>query len=251
MVNEPEYRKEEQGSGKEEQGSADNGQYRVPGSDSQPDPGTEQREDCDGTGMRLESESVAEEEESEAVAGDAEALEWQKTLEEVTRQRDEYLRLLQRVQADFENFKRRAERQRFETVQRANEELLEKILPLVDDLERALANAQHDTPAEALIEGVRLIHRQFLDILAREGVEPIAAEGEQFDPQKHEAVMQQECRDIPEGTVLEEYRRGYCLRDRVIRPCMVKVAVSPESPPGEAEGQAKTDGAGENDGPGA
>ena len=131
-----------------------------------------------------------------------------------------------RLAADFENFKRRAAKEREETVKLANERLLRDLLPIVDNLERALA-----TPgdSDALREGVKLVHKQFADTLARFGAAPFSAVGTPFDPMRHEALMQQESAEVPAGHVLTELVKGYTLGDRLIRPASVVVAKAPEA----------------------
>ena len=131
----------------------------------------------------------------------------------------EYLDLLQRERAAFINFRRRSEAERAESQHYATGQLLKKLLPVVDDLDRALTVAPAGEP---WVEGVRMIARKFHSLLEAEGVTPVAAVGQPFDPTVHEAVAYDEG---GEGTdvVLEEFARGYRHRDRVLRPAMVKV----------------------------
>lgn len=142
------------------------------------------------------------------------------------RERDEYYDLLLRKTAEFDNYRRRVERERRELSEYAAAELLRDILPLVDDLERALASTPADAPgsATALRSGVELILRHTLDLLKKRGVTAIDAKGADFDPHVHESVTQEVSADHREGEVLEEFRRGYKLGDRLLRPAMVKVA---------------------------
>lgn len=144
-------------------------------------------------------------------------------LEKQKEEKEEYLRLLQRTRADFENYRRRTQRERLDLINRANERLFLELLPVLDNLERAL-QVDGEPTAAAIIEGVELIHRQFLEILRREGVTPIEAQGEPFNPKIHEAVLQVEDCAAEAGTVVEEVQRGYMLHDRVLRPSLVKVA---------------------------
>ncbi len=131
-----------------------------------------------------------------------------------------------RVAADFENFKRRSAKEREETVKLANERLLRDLLPIVDNLERALA-----TPGEsdALREGVKLVHKQFVDTLSRFGATPFSSVGTPFDPMRHEALMQQESAEVPAGHVVTEIAKGYMMGERLIRPASVVVARAPEA----------------------
>ena len=133
---------------------------------------------------------------------------------------------LLRVAADFDNFKKRAARERNEYVALANERLLKELLPVLDDLERALdAVGQHE---EATVEeGVRLVHRSLASLLERNGVREIATEGK-FDPHVHEALLSQPS-EAEEGSVIDVVQKGYTLGDRVVRPARVVIASAPES----------------------
>jgi molecular chaperone GrpE len=138
---------------------------------------------------------------------------------------DKYVRLT----ADFDNYKKRALRERGEAVRYANESLLEKLLPIVDNFEAALAAANTVTTpgVDSLKTGVNMIFTQMKNFLSENGVEEIDAAGKPFDPNLHEAVSQKESTDVPEGQVIEQMRKGYKLRDRLIRPAMVVVAKKP------------------------
>ncbi|MFZ5817715.1 MAG: nucleotide exchange factor GrpE [Bacillota bacterium] len=129
---------------------------------------------------------------------------------------------LLRAQADFENYRRRVAREKEELALYANQKLLLSFLPVLDNLERALAT-QPVAGDEKLRQGVELTARSFREILAKEGVTPIEAVGQPFDPNQHEAVMTEESTEHEDGTVLFEFQKGYRLGDRVIRPSMVKV----------------------------
>jgi molecular chaperone GrpE len=129
---------------------------------------------------------------------------------------------LLRLAADFDNYKKRAAREREEYVVLANERLLKELLPVLDDLERAL-NAAEDHEEAQLEEGVRLVHRSLASLLARNGVEEIATDGK-FDPHVHEALLAQPAEDREQGDVLDVIQKGYRLGDRVVRPARVIVA---------------------------
>lgn len=141
----------------------------------------------------------------------------------LTGERDEWKNRAARALADLENYRRRAQRDKDEIAAYANQRLVLQMLPVLDNLERALTAAGTDESG-GLREGVELIARQFRDALAKEGVVPIEAIGKPFDPNLHEAVMQVESDEYEEPTVLEEFQRGYRLNERVIRPSVVKVA---------------------------
>ncbi len=130
--------------------------------------------------------------------------------------------LLRKV-ADYENLRRRTDRERSELIVMANERLILEILPFVDDLERSLASAT-DRTDDPFVQGIAMIHQKFLKALERAGVTPIATAGELFDVALHEALMQVERDDIAPGTIVEEVQRGYRLHDKVIRHAKVIVA---------------------------
>jgi molecular chaperone GrpE len=129
-----------------------------------------------------------------------------------------------RVSADFENYKKRVSREKTELVRYGNEELIKELLPVLDNLERALEHASGGGGADGIIEGVEMILLQFLQILQRVGVTPISAIGERFDPALHEAVMEMENGEYDPGYVVSEMQKGYQLNDRLLRPAKVVVA---------------------------
>jgi molecular chaperone GrpE len=140
---------------------------------------------------------------------------------ELEAERDERLADLQRVAADFDNYRKRTARDHQALVERASERLVKELLPVLDDLERALeAAAQHEEAK--LEEGVRLVHRELVKALAREGLVEVETEG-QFDPHVHEALLSQPS-DQEDGSVIEVLQKGYRLGDRVLRPARVVVS---------------------------
>ena len=128
---------------------------------------------------------------------------------------------LLRLAADFENYKKRAARERQEYVRLANERLIAELIPILDDLERALAAAEEHQEAQ-LEEGVRLVHRSLAALLERHGITPISADGK-FDPHVHEALLSQPS-EAEEGSVIDVVQKGYKLGDRVVRPARVVIA---------------------------
>jgi len=142
---------------------------------------------------------------------------------------DEYKDNWIRTAADLENFKKRAARERTEAAQFANVALLQKLLPILDNFEMAQTAAQNagDEKLASLQAGVAMIQQQLKTILAETGLEEIDATGKLFDPALHEAVSQQETADTPEGHVVQQIRKGYKLRDRLVRPASVVVAKKP------------------------
>jgi molecular chaperone GrpE len=144
------------------------------------------------------------------------------TVEELTRQRDEYLDSLQRLKAEFDNFRKRTARESAAQSARASEALVKELLPVLDDLERALVAAEEHEEAK-LEEGVRLVHRALADVLARTGLVEIETDGA-FDPHVHEALLTQPADDAEAGSVVQVLQKGYRLGDRVLRPARVVVA---------------------------
>lgn len=147
-------------------------------------------------------------------------------LAEARRQRDEYLDQLQRSRAEFANYQKRSRAQAEADRQYAVADLARDLLPVIDNFERAL-DAAGKAGASSIVEGLEMVHRQLLAALAKHGVEPIPALGQPFDPNQHEALMQQPHAEHPEGTVVGELGRGYRLRDRVLRPAQVAVSIKP------------------------
>jgi molecular chaperone GrpE len=139
---------------------------------------------------------------------------------------EEMRQALVRHQADFANYRKRAEKENREAGQRATARVIEQLIPIVDGFEHALA-AHREAEYEGYRKGFELIYKQLLDNLARLGAERIDPEGVPFDPHLHQAVDRAETKDHPDGTVLEVYQPGYVYHGRVLRPAMVRVAVHP------------------------
>lgn len=168
----------------------------------------------------------------------AQVEEWRAAALKLAEANDRHLRLY----ADFENFKKRAQRERDETRRAAVESVLGRLLPVVDTFEMAMVAAQMPgTSVETLRAGVQMIQGQLRGVLGEFGVEEIDALGKPFDPLMHEAVSQQETSDVPEGQVVQQMRRGYRCRDRLLRAASVVVARPPGSSsaqPGAVQGGA-------------
>ena len=141
---------------------------------------------------------------------------------------DEHWNLLLRTTADFDNFKKRAARERQDALKFATEALLEKLIPVLDNFEMAIAAAQQasSTP-ESLRTGVNMIHQQLRNVLSDAGLQEVSAQGQVFDPNQHEAVSEQESTEVAEGQVLQQLRKGYRLRERLLRPATGVVAKAP------------------------
>jgi len=148
----------------------------------------------------------------------------QAELEKTQAQAAEYLEGWQRARAEFANYRRRVEAERDEIRCRSNEALLLKLLPIVDDFERAWQALPPELADHPWVSGVQMILNKLQAFLESENVTPVSAVGQMFDPQWHEAMMQEETTEHPDGTVIEELRKGYCLGERVLRPALVKVA---------------------------
>lgn len=157
-------------------------------------------------------------------------------LEAAEAERDDLLARLQRVSADYMNYQKRAQRDLQQARLFANEDLIKALLPVIDDMERALAAARENHGEDdPLFMGMQLVHDKAIDTLGRFGVKVIEAEGKPFDPDSHTAMMQQPVDDCEPNTVLQEVQRGYQLRGRTIRPAAVVVSKSPEPDDDEAQ----------------
>lgn len=162
------------------------------------------------------------------------------------REEDELSRVKNRLAylaAEFDNYRKRAAREKEAVVAYGNERILLAILPFVDNLERAISQTNADTPAEALLSGVQMTYDQILGELRKFGLEQISAVGESFDPNRHEAIARVAWEGKPEGAVLAESRKGYLLNGRLLRPAQVTVAQGPpESGAQEHFDQGSADG---------
>jgi molecular chaperone GrpE len=142
--------------------------------------------------------------------------------EKLRNERDQYLDRLARLQAEFDNFRKRTAREQLEYRDYAVAEALKSFLPILDSLDRAAKSDASDL--EQIRSGIQLIDRQFHDALAKLGVQPIPAEGQPFDPNFHQAIQMEETDEAPDNTVIGELQRGYKIKDRLLRPAMVRVA---------------------------
>ena len=158
----------------------------------------------------------------------------QKTKNELAEQKDSFVRL----QAETDNFRKRLSREKDEFSQYANERLFKELIPIFDNLERALEDPSNDT--KSLKEGLEMILKQFSAFLEKEKVEPIKAIGEKFDPMVHEALTSEESNDHEENTIISEFVKGYTINNRVLRPSQVVISKKP-SP--ESENESKEESA--------
>jgi molecular chaperone GrpE len=147
--------------------------------------------------------------------------------DDATRTSDEYLTALQRERAEFQNFRRRTSEERMRDLGLAGEDLIRKVLAVADDFDRAIEARPATVADDPWFQGIAAIDRKLRLLLDSEGVTPIdASPGREFDPREHEAIANVPGTDQPEGSIVEEIRRGYRLRDRVIRPALVAVATN-------------------------
>ena len=167
---------------------------------------------------------------AEAAAPESEPLSEQQIaeLKEQAAKAAQYYEQLLRATADFDNFKKRAARERQDAIKYANESLLERVIPVLDNFDMALAAASApNTSVQSMQSGVSMIQQQLRAAMTEAGLEEIDANGQKFDPNLHEAISQQETSEVPEGNVVQQVRKGYKLRDRLLRPASVIVAKKP------------------------
>jgi len=150
-----------------------------------------------------------------------------KSLKEIIKLKEEKEQLqdqLLRKIAEFDNYKKRTNREFFDRVQNANEKLITELLPVLDDMERALDHAKQSKEIDSLLEGTELIQKKMIGILEKQGLEPLLAEGEEFNPDNHDALMQIENENVESGKIIEEHLKGYILNGKVVRHSQVIVA---------------------------
>lgn len=179
-----------------------------------------------------EAEVVGEEGEPEELS---EIERLQKELDEARAEAEEYLDGWRRAQAEFANYKKRQRAEQAKIRELANANLLRKLLPVLDDFDRAIATMPEGVQKLSWSQGLLMVRRKLEAILESEGVEPIETEGESFDPYYHEAVTHEEVEGYEEAEIIGEVQKGYVLGDRVLRPALVRVAKAPSIPPKEEE----------------
>ena len=178
---------------------------------------------------------MAKEQEAKALKDDLANLE--KTLEEERKRNEEYLTNLRYLQADFENYRKRVDREIRELEEFSTLGLVRKLVPVLDDLELAVASATKAEDA-GLVEGVKMVQKNLTSALESEGLQTISALGKPFDPSSHEAVDKVEGKDNSEDMVVEEMRKGYTFKGKVLRPSAVKVEMAARQEKAKGEGQA-------------
>jgi len=140
---------------------------------------------------------------------------------------DRFRDLALRSQADFENYKKRAAREKEEAIKYANSALLEKLIGIVDNFELGLEAARGEGKGSPVFSGMSMVLKQLMDFLADQGLQPIDATGQKFDPNLHEAIAHEPTAEVPEGVVIRQTRRGYRMKDRLLRPSSVVVSSGP------------------------
>ena len=174
----------------------------------------------------------------EAADRDALLVRYRDMEERVRQAEDRVLRFA----ADAENFKKRMERDKQDSIRYGNERIIAELLPVIDNLERALEHAPGDYQQHGLIQGVKMTLKRFHDSLAKFGCTPIEAKGKIFDPKFHEAVYREETKEHPDNTIVRELQKGYVLNDRLLRPATVVVASSPRTNADDGNGNTSTEG---------
>lgn len=181
-----------------------------------------EKQEVQGNEAEAVEEAVEERMEVEDLSDEEQALSSE--LEEWQSKANEYLDGWQRSRADFANYKKRVERDQAQVSQNATAKIIKHFLEVLDDLELALKNRPQDGEGAAWADGIELVYRKFSSILESEGVTPIEADGQYFDPNLHEAVTNEDNPDYESGQIIEVLKRGYFIGDRVLRPATVRVA---------------------------
>ena len=160
---------------------------------------------------------------------------WLEVKEKAKLAEERYQQLL-RLQAEFENYRKRANKERAEFLQYATEDLICTLLPVMDNFERAIEAAKNSDDSKALLQGIEMVQKQMKEVLGRKGLDRIDSMGKEFNPKEHEAMEHVESDEHPDNTVLEELQPGYRLKEKIIRPAIVKVSKKKE-----VEGNGKAD----------
>lgn len=163
----------------------------------------------------------------ENAGGDPAAASLEEQLRKLTAEKEELRDTLLRRQADFENYRKRVEKERHQERHRGVEHVIETLLPVLDAFDNALAAASKNSAAAEYLKGFELIRRQLWDLLSKQGLSRIEAVGKEFNPHFHHAIARVETGEQPEGTIVDELQPGYMFHERVLRPAMVRVATEP------------------------
>ena len=160
---------------------------------------------------------------------EAEIKKLTESLEQKTKETEENYNKFLRACADLENYKKRVEKEKGELISFSNERLIKELIPVVDNLERAIDHIEDESDLSAIKDGIKLVMDSLLAVLNKFGIEVASAVGEKFDPKKHEAVSQEESCEYEPGTVIKEFHKCYYLNGRLLRPAMVVISKSPET----------------------
>jgi len=183
--------------------------------------------------------SMDEEQQKEQEKNSLQLEKLEQALDEEKKRSEEYLTQLKYLQADFENLKKRSDKQIEEAKKYCNERLIIELLDIADELELAIQSGRSSDSTEVMIQGVEMTLKKLEKLLRNEGVSPIVCVGKPFDPSKHNAVAKIEREDVEDCTVIEEVRKGYVMREKVIRPSIVKISVKPSSKSQEEEDESE------------
>ncbi|OCL25227.1 nucleotide exchange factor GrpE [Orenia metallireducens] len=160
----------------------------------------------------------------EASETDQQFSELEEELAQEKEEKEKYIDRLQRLQAEFSNYRKRVIKEKSSLAEQATKDFIVELLPIIDNFERALATSATDDEGGGVLKGVEMIYRQLNNLLTKTGVEAIVTVGEEFDPNLHNAVMKEESEEYESGIIIEELQKGYIFNELVIRPAMVKVA---------------------------
>jgi molecular chaperone GrpE len=176
--------------------------------------------------VTADTATVVEETEASEAVGEVQELDAQAIeLEGLRKLADENHERYMRVQADYDNFRRRSRLEKEDFAKYASAKLIELLLPIVDNFERALASSQQVKDFDAIIKGIEMTAKQLEQVLTEEGLKAIESVGQPFNPDFHQAIMQVESEEHDEGIIVEEIQKGYILKDKVLRPALVKVSI--------------------------
>ncbi|MBE0523074.1 MAG: nucleotide exchange factor GrpE [Methanosarcinales archaeon] len=164
-------------------------------------------------------------EDTEIESSNSENPEMDKEIEATKKRADEYLDSLQHLQAEFDNYKKRVDKEKKDLIEYANSDLISELIDVMENLERGVASARDSDDIESVVKGMEMVCTLLKGILESKGLRPIEAAGQKFDPYYHEAMMKTPSDEYPNNTVMEEFQRGYKIKDRVIRYSKVSVSV--------------------------
>lgn len=187
----------------------------------------------------MENQETKRDQESEASEEAAKIKELEEELKEKEETIQELKDRIRHLKADFDNYKKRQTSKKDEQVNKEKGELIKDLVPLYDNLDRAFKSFEKNDDKDSFVEGVEKIYAQFAELLEKREIEPIQAEGEKFDPNKHEALMKVESDDHEHNEITEEFERGYTYKGKVLKPSKVKVNINPSDSGGNKDNQSE------------